>query len=277
MDRSFPRAAAIILVVSCFGLGHSLAAAPKVSENGNKHNLSSTNVGVTYKATANPTDARSNQICIFCHTPHNARTQTVLWNRADPTTVFGRYSSSSLVIRGSAEAQYGEPNGSSRLCLSCHDGVTALGAVLNGAPIDFGASDKITGIAKFDANKVKNGHHPVSFFYKDAALLAALNAKTGTFASTYTFPTDASVPADVQAAVKLDKEKRMQCTTCHDPHQNKSDDSAVYPLTTRKIVPFWAYAKGGNTAAQDHDAVCKACHLFTMYDPLTSKQPWPTP
>ena len=277
MDVSLLRVAAIMLVVSCVSIGYSLAAGPKVSELGNKHNLSSSNTAVTYKATVDPANARSNQICIFCHTPHNSRPQTVLWNRADTVTVFGRYSSASLVIRGSTEAQYGEPNGSSRLCLSCHDGVTALGDVLSGGPINFGVNDKITGIAKFDANKVKNGHHPISFYYKDAALLTALNAKTGTFASTYTFPTDATVPADVQAAVKLDKEKRMQCTTCHDPHQNRSDDATVYPATTRKVVPFWVYTKSGNTAAQDHDAVCKACHLFTMYDPSTSTQPWPTP
>jgi hypothetical protein len=266
-----------ILVVGLFPVFLNVAAVyaaapgPKFKEGGNKHNLSSANTGVKFQAVANPGDPtrRDTQTCTFCHTPHNSVPQTVLWNRKDPTTTFGRYSSASLIIRGKSEAKYGEPNGSSRLCLSCHDGVTALGDVLNGPLIDFGTNDKITGIAKFDANKVKLGHHPVSFVYDDTAVLAALNAKTGTYGNPYNIP-------PVASKVKLDKLKRMQCTTCHDPHQNQTDDAATYPpANTRKVAPFWVLGDSGN-AVTDHDAVCTTCHpTFTQYDPLTNTRPWP--
>lgn len=99
MFRKILAAAVIITVLLVIGM--NCGAAPKVSESGNKHNLSSTNngVGITYKA-SNSSDPRGNQICIFCHTPHNASPQTVLWNRVDPQGgPFGHYSSSSLQIQ----------------------------------------------------------------------------------------------------------------------------------------------------------------------------------
>lgn len=249
----------------------ALAAGPLVSANGNKHNLSSSNLSVTYHAVEDPANPKSTQICVFCHTPHNSVPHSALWNRKDPTTTFGRYSSSSLVIRNYAGANYGEPNGSSRLCLSCHDGVTALGDLFSGPSVDFGANAYISGIAKFDTTKVKLGHHPVSFKYDDSSLVTALNNKTGKYggAGTYQLPAVPSISP-------LDKQNRMQCTTCHDPHQNKSDDAATYD-GTRKVAPFWVYHSGTNTADQDHDAVCKNCHTFSDYNPPDVSQPWPWP
>ena len=270
-----------LLVVGLFPVFLNVAAVyaaapgPKFKDGGNKHNLSSANTGVTFQAVATPGDPtrRDTQTCTFCHTPHNSVPQTVLWNRKDPTTTFGRYSSASLVIDNSgvlASSAYGEPNGSSRLCLSCHDGVTALGDVLNGPLIDFGVNDKITGITKFDAAKVKSGHHPVSFRF-NATVMNAINAqKSGTNAVQLpTLPT-------VKLSYGTDRVKEwMQCTTCHDPHQNQSDDAACYGgacggANTRKIAPFWVYHSGSNTAVADHDAVCLDCHVG-----LTVPAPWP--
>ncbi len=273
-----------VVATSLLYVEAALAAGPKLSEslgvNSNKHNLSSKSAN-TYKAAVNAADPsqRDTQICIFCHTPHNSSPQGALWNRNDITVSFGRYSSATLVIRNFASAKYAEPNGSSRLCLSCHDGVTALGMVKNGAQIFMqGGQDKLTGIAVFDAKKVKLGHHPVSFVYNDQALLDALNLKTGLYAGTYRFPTNPAVPADVTAVVKLDKLSRMQCATCHDPHQNQSLED-VYPSSTRKIAPFWVFHENNPlaTAVSDHDAVCKACHPFTNYDPAVPTRPWPSP
>ncbi|MEI7818052.1 MAG: hypothetical protein WCI45_12770, partial [Desulfuromonadales bacterium] len=146
----------------------------KVSELTNKHNLSALNIGNTYRATddynalTNPSP-RGRQICIFCHTPHSANVvgQAPLWNRAFSEQTFQRYTSLTLKIRGIANAQYGvgaQPNGSSKLCLSCHDGVSKLGAVYNGPEIPM-ENSLITGLSKFDSSKMKTGHHPVSFVY----------------------------------------------------------------------------------------------------------------
>ncbi|MBT0662792.1 cytochrome C [Geobacter pelophilus] len=236
----------------------SLAAGPKISDmvvGGNKHNLSSLNKNVLYKA-APPQSARdkNTEICVFCHTPHRAVPQTTLWNRSNSSVFFGHYSSATLVIRRTSAAQFGEPNGTSRLCLSCHDGVTAggvpLGAILNGSPINMGANDRITGISLFTASKIKSGHHPVSFIYDDA-VLRAIQSDVLKKTQNYQMP----------RIVKLDTANRMQCTTCHDPHQNQSteDSYQVPPNEGRKIAPFWVYG-ANNNASLDHDAVCMDCH-----------------
>jgi cytochrome c553 len=70
------------------------------------------------------------EVCVFCHTPHGGRTDTSdgtppLWNRADPSTVYTMYSS--VTFDGSASA----PLGVSLACLSCHDGVMAMDALIN--------------------------------------------------------------------------------------------------------------------------------------------------
>ena len=61
------------------------------------------------------------QVCEFCHTPHDANTnlQAPLWNRAETTQTFQLYTSPTMT--GTAV----QPLVSSRLCLSCHDGVNA--------------------------------------------------------------------------------------------------------------------------------------------------------
>ena len=82
------------------------------------HNLSVTGPG-SVKATS------EQEICIFCHVPHNSRPDRPLWNRSDPGLTFTLYNSSTT------HAVLGQPDGASILCLSCHDGTIALGSVIS--------------------------------------------------------------------------------------------------------------------------------------------------
>ena len=279
-------AVTILLVMHISHLAFA-AAGPKVSEIGNKHNLSAIGRQVgsrsytpninTYQATNDPiNNPRGQQICIFCHTPHNANIagQAPLWNRKFSSESFQRYSTSTLQIRKITEAQYAagaQPSGSSKLCLSCHDGVSKLGDVYSGAPITM-LNDVITGVASFNpnTNKMKSGHHPVSFVYNEAV--------RGSIQASRVPATVFTLPGLTQ--VKLDKESRMQCTTCHDAHQNQSNDTDCYGGTcngtnTRKIAPFWVYGVNNNGSA-DQQAVCITCHPMTLLDP-GFVTPWPTP
>lgn len=284
-------AVTVMLFTSVFQAG---AVNPKVSELGNKHNLSGPNLTVAYRATNDATNnPRGQEICIFCHTPHNANVegQAPLWNRAFSSVTFQRYTSTTLHIRHITNAQYGEgaqPNGSSRLCLSCHDGVSKLGVIYNGPEIPMAGADVITGLASF-SNKLATGHHPISFVY-----LTGFNAKatpqTGTIhaelPASYRF-----LPISSSYKVKLFDTKRngngwMQCTTCHDPHQNQSVEtgpSTCYDVNgilgacdtityTRKVAPFWNYHGTNTTATQDTGTVCKVCHALAA--PGTYS-PWP--
>ena len=293
--------AIVLLCLSFSYQAGAVAPGPRVSEvsasgKGNKHNLSAKArvFNTTSYTAANPNlykavdDPSANpggqQICIFCHTPHNANVAegAPLWNRAFSALTFSRYSSATLQIRVNAAARnpasYNtpawQPDGSTKLCLSCHDGVATnpLGAVLRGGPIamaggDFISSNTAVSWSSFNpsTNKMKFGHHPVSFVY-NVAVAAAIN--TGKGVSSYVMP---ALPE-----VKLDKSSKMQCTTCHDAHQNQSDDDECYggagtcsAPDTRKKAPFWVYHGSGNTAAADQQAVCLTCH------PMTTPAPWP--
>jgi cytochrome c551/c552 len=260
---------------------HADAAGPLVSKPGNKHNLSGSNTGVTYRAKSlleDPNNLRGQQICIFCHTPHSANVAegAPLWSRAFSSQSFQRYSTSpvsSLKIRDIPAASYGkgaQPNGSSKLCLSCHDGVSRLGAVYNGPEITmYNDKNVIEGVASFNSaeNKMKTGHHPVSFVY------------TPTIAGDITTAKSVTYQMPLLTQVKLDKLSRMQCTTCHDAHQNMSSDTDCYGGTcdntyTRKMAPFWVYG-ANNSGSLDQRDVCVTCH--PMNAGVGFSNPWPYP
>lgn len=82
-----------------------------------RHNLSSGGLGDI------KTDETS-MVCIFCHTSHHSASTAPLWNREDSSVVYSLYDSSTLLSTPD------QPDGASKLCLSCHDGTIALGRVL---------------------------------------------------------------------------------------------------------------------------------------------------
>lgn len=163
-----------------------------------KHNLSITGPG-TVKATA------EEEICLFCHTAHNSKPLSPLWNRNDPGSTYTLYSSSTI------KALQNQPSGSSILCLSCHDGTIALGSVLSrSAIITFaGGVNMPAGVSNLSTD-LRNDH-PISFTY-DAAL-ATLNGQLKN-------------PSALPSQVKLENNK-LQCTSCHDPHVNIYTDFLV--------------------------------------------------
>ena len=83
------------------------------------HNLSISGPG-TVKSTVEA------EVCIFCHAPHKASKENPpLWNRSLSEANYIPYQSTSIY------ANVGQPTGASKLCLSCHDGTVALGAILS--------------------------------------------------------------------------------------------------------------------------------------------------
>jgi len=192
-----------------------------------KHNLSITGPG--------PIKAVSEtRICIFCHTPHNAKPDTPLWNRNFDKAAgfYTPYSSSTL------DASPGQPTGSSKLRLSCHDGLLAIGDVMSEQqPIQMqgGVTTMPTASSGYIGEDL-TGTHPISFVFNDA--LASTNNTKGD--SPLRFPSTMADPD-----VKLDKNSMVQCTSCHDPHNN---DNYVPGLTP----PFWRKST--------FDGVCLVCH-----------------
>ena len=184
-----------------------------------KHNLSVSGPGPLIAAS-------ENRICIFCHIPHQkGPASRYLWNRSDPANPYLPYFSSTL------KAEVGQPTGASRMCLSCHDGTIALGAISS-------SPDEIPfkgGIRLMPHDSTANlgtdlsDDHPVSFIYDD--MLALENRQL-------------RQPSALPPQVKLE-ENQLQCTACHDPHHN----------------PFGRFLVMDNTAS----SLCKACHDMTNW------------
>jgi predicted CXXCH cytochrome family protein len=183
-----------------------------------KHNLSVTGTG-TIKATS------ESEICIFCHTPHNSSPQKPLWNREDPASNFTLYNSSTT------DANIVQPDGSSLLCLSCHDGTIALGNVLSRVnPILMNGG--ITTMPPGNSNLTKDisNDHPISFIYNSTLV---------------TVDGQLNDPSTLTGPVKLENQK-MQCISCHDPHQNLTNDFLV--------------------ASNEFSVLCQYCHDMTYWN-----------
>lgn len=181
----------ILITVTLLGQG---AIAHGGSILTSKHNLSTSGPG-TIKASG------ESQVCIFCHTPHNARQDIpYLWNRAAQSTIYTPYTSSTL------SASVGQPTGASKLCLSCHDGTIALGAVLSEpTPISFIGANTLSGRSTSLTTDLSDDH-PVSFDYQSSISLGNQEL------------VDASTL--IGSPVQLDSTGQLQCTACHDPHDN---------------------------------------------------------
>ncbi len=138
------------------------------------------------------------RICIFCHAPHRATPQTPLWNHRDNRASYLVYTSSTLA------ALVDQPTGASRMCLSCHDGTIALGELVS-EPQEIELNrrflDSETGSLETDLAD----DHPVSFVYDQDLAAQDLELEN---------------PLAIPPPLQLDGEGQMQCTSCHDPHDD---------------------------------------------------------
>ena len=162
------------------------------------------NLSVTGPGTIRATDEQ--EICIFCHTPHNSLPESPLWNKQDPGVVYDLYTSTTI------QSVPGQPTGSSILCLSCHDGTIALGNVLSRiADINF--TGAITHLPQGYTNLSSDlsDDHTITIQYTSG--LAATDGQLYD-------------PALVAYPVTLEN-GYIQCTSCHDPHQDLFNDFLV--------------------------------------------------
>jgi predicted CXXCH cytochrome family protein len=195
------------LLLALAGLFLPVSGALAQSQNPNSivnsvHNLSVSSPGTIHAST-------ETEICVFCHTPHFATGDGPLWNHQMSSAVYKPYAS------GSIKATIGQPTGASRLCLSCHDGTVALGMVQSRANgIAMNTATLPTGPANLGTDLT--GDHPISFVY-DSALAAA----------------DGNLydPGALPQAVRLDRSGQLQCTACHDPHNDQYGNFLVVDNT----------------------------------------------
>jgi doubled CXXCH motif protein len=274
-----PRLLAVMLslAVACvlWISGNAPTTAAGISDVRNtKHNLSASGPG-TVKATT------ESQVCVFCHTPHGATTGAApLWNRKLGATTYTPYTSSSLdaaAIQGSLD----QPGGSSKLCLSCHDGTIAIGNVnaLNGVGSVTIAmqgtgpggtmppgSGTTTGFTRNLGTDLGNDH-PISVSYTNA--LALRDGELRQVDANQQFPPGSGTTLGVRGSpgyrplLPLEPTGaggtgQVQCATCHDPHRRETDTTKG-PQKFLRLNRFQELPPSG-ASAPDTDIICLSCH-----------------
>jgi len=113
---------------------------------GSRHDFSVNGASTAFRAST------ETQVCKFCHAPHAATSQKLIWSKA-ASTVTG-WAAASTTQSGTILPTAIQPG--SRLCLSCHDGVLSVGAMGTNPPIAGAglrgtkATDESYGVGEFD-------------------------------------------------------------------------------------------------------------------------------
>jgi len=244
-------------------------AAAQIS--GTKHNLSTSGTGTNHLT------AGTEQICVFCHTPHasNTSVSAPLWNKGLPATTYTTYSTANSSTIDGEVLTVGSV---SAACLSCHDGTQAMDNMVNApgsggftaagaSPVGYtwAGSSTITGVANLTGDLTND--HPIGIEYCGGGLsnggttTLSGSCKDADFKAPITNVIN-SVPVfwvDANANTTRDKadiilysrtfaaganRPSVECASCHDPHvASKGSDNISFMRVT--------------TAAS---AVCLACH-----------------
>ena len=196
------------------------AASSKLAVIGSQHDLSVSGGG--------PVKSAKTDACIFCHAPHNVNPNILpLWNHALSSQSYTTYTSSTYSSGAQTPA-----SGTSKLCLGCHDGTVAVG--LTSAQGLIATTGTMLATDNLTTNLTTS--HPISMTPADDGSLA--------------LTLFASPAATKDPAVKLVAGK-VECTTCHDPHNPKTDP----------VVPMFL------SRSNSGGALCLACHDPTRAQP----------
>ncbi len=255
--KSKCRLCGLFSLVLLFGSSAVVNAARISDISSTKHNFSTSSTG-TVKASS------ETQVCVFCHTPHHAENipAAPLWNRKASGATYTPYTSSSI----NANDITATPGGSSKLCLSCHDGTIALGSVNvanaqadvtidlqgtgAGGVIPSGTGDN-TGFTRKLGIDLSNDH-PISFTYNSALATADGELRDPTVESFIGNRTRGNTPL-----VPLEKDK-VQCTSCHDPHIRDADPSKNIKFL--RLNRFQEGIPSGGNFNATTDIICLSCH-----------------
>jgi hypothetical protein len=193
------------------------------------HNLSVTGPGEIRSLT-------ETEVCKFCHIPHNAIEPEPLWGHG--LSEVQQYEVPAVRAEVTGQSLAPQPDGSSRLCLSCHDGTVALGEVAGERmPIPVVGEQRLRPGRRGYIGTDLTGSHPISFVVSDGLQEAMGSERDMRLKPVAVIGSDRDV--------KLDKNNKMQCTTCHDPHSDQFYQEGRVPR-------FWV--------KPSVEGVCLTCH-----------------
>jgi hypothetical protein len=169
------------------------------------------------------------EICVVCHTPHNAQDDpvtgepmTLLWNHEVTSTDFDMYDSPTFQGK---DTQATNPTGNSLLCLSCHDGSVAIDAFGGRTgSIFMGENNPAT----VGANGDLRDDHPISFTY-DSALADVDGSLALPDDTNVILGSDKTREGTITQVMLYDQQ--LQCASCHDVHNNFVADDPLLKIS----------------------------------------------
>lgn len=179
------------------------------------------------------------RICVACHTPHNSDTSVTaapLWHHSLTTSTFTMYARDSL-----DGAITGQPDGVSRLCLSCHDGTVAVDS--------FGGATGSVTMASLNPSAVLgtdlSNDHPISITFNTTTA-----ATDGALHDPATTNVTIGAGGDKTRTGTIDtvmlSNGTVQCSSCHDVHNS-------FTVPGSGGVPLLKVSKAGSQ-------LCLTCH-----------------
>lgn len=185
---------------------------------------------------------KSGEICIFCHAPHDQGRTTyengLLWNRAVSQTPYTMYTNGYAGFTSLDGAVDGQPTGSSKLCLACHDGTLAMdsyGEYSGGFHTMHEENPaRVIPRAMDGGNLDMRGSHPISIVF-NAAQDGELHDPT-----VATWANGSTVASTLESG-------KVQCASCHDVHNGAGTSS-------------WILRTGNTVASGGASALCLTCH-----------------
>lgn len=259
------------VAVAAMFSGAAFAAGSPNAISTTKHNLSSSGTGSNH-AGADGTD----QICVFCHTPHGAdKTVGPLWNKAAGS---GSYTIYSGLLSGNSVATIGSV---SLACLSCHDGTQAMDNMINapgpgsswsgagstavgtaGVGV-FTGNGKITGAANLGTDL--SNDHPIGVAYGgvagsdgddwkgyESAALGGGNAFWVDTAEEGNTGTRGRRDIQLYTRGSATTTPMVECGSCHDPHIAKTANAPGGGGDA--TLNFMRVTTAGS-------AICLSCHI----------------
>jgi len=225
----------VVVAAAVVALGAASAMA-KVNDSNiinSKHNLNN------QRQDGYPSGATNTQICVYCHTPHNARMNVPIWNREATTNNFTLYSS--VTMLNSKHATGFTNDSISLFCMSCHDGSilggTMIHSVNNGAFARFytgqgalSAGVNIISTANFGKNL--SNTHPVNFVASKSLNDSSTNPQKRNDGQPDLNFTDADWMGPVNPALGLGGSVKfplfvsngqngyLECSSCHSVHDD---------------------------------------------------------
>ncbi|PNU19660.1 hypothetical protein C2E25_11185 [Geothermobacter hydrogeniphilus] len=254
----------VIILLGCVALAVAVFAGEALAVRG-PQGVANTSHNLSTSGNIAPSN-NEDEICVFCHTPHGSSTDGPLWNRNNSSVVYTHYTSSTLSTFV-ASTRTANVNPESMLCLSCHDGSISMYTVINptndvGQPTPaVGDGTMRDGFLNIQGPKIGQGRnpdgtvnpvsndlsddHPISFKYQ------AVHDDTtkNNAARLHTIAEAEAAGVRFLPENAPDADKRVECSSCHDPHVD-------YGIFTGdpNYKPFLITPNTGS-------ALCLACHI----------------